>query len=632
MIPLYSTEQEKLISLSGDTTHFYEVFSPDHEQMSFDEVQQSFLRLENDLKLSGFGKFFKLYFLDGKLFLNASEKSALGDSFFRPNQRPLEVFFNGGLHSDVDFFDTFLTVNGKYLRVLSLKKAPFEVNPNDLYELCDGLFSYVLHLQRFEAQTAKRKLNMRRKVHFSGLFKSLKDIESENAYSESEALLEGVTKGETSLFRMECFFLVDALSLGELEERTNTLLERLKLIDAKVIIESKALPTIYKSMIPGVPPLFRREIEVPSDYLSYLIPYQRDFLMDEGLSLTSLKGHTLKFNLFERTGHNFNLLITGSSGQGKSMMANKLLFEEIEQGAKALCLDLGNSFRKNALYHEGVIFSEQFNPLQFKNPRYLKEFIIACIDEELSRKEEGRLFETIENALNESPENFNELISLLEKDFEGIRHYFTELKPYFCDEIRPEANFTYCDFSNYPEAIKAPLIIYLIEYFKNLHGKKVFVFDECWHLLSKNADYIAECFRTFRKHNASAVAISQNLDDFSQFQLGRVIIQNTYYKFFFRQGLQSSEFVDEDLSERVANAQSVKGQYSQFVIHSEQIKKIVCYYPTPLEYELFTSDKQDMNYFDLFMSEQGRFLPFQRAIENYVEIKYPQGSYDENSF
>src|SRR5690606_40132436 len=69
------------------------------------------------------------------------------------------------------------------------------------------------------------------------------------------------------------------------------------------------------------------------------------------------------------------------------------------------------------------------------------------------------------------------------------------------------------------------LIIYLIEYFKHLEGEKIFIFDECWHLLLKNADYIAECFRTFRKHKASAVAISQNLDDFSESQLGRVIIQ-----------------------------------------------------------------------------------------------------------
>src|SRR5690606_2271265 len=109
---------------------------------------------------------------------------------------------------------------------------------------------------------------------------------------------------------------------------------------------------------------------------------------------------------------------------------------------------------------------------------------------------------------------------------------------------------------------------YLIEYFKNLKGKKLFIFDECWHLLSRNADYVAECFRTFRKHNASAVAISQNLDDFSITQLGRVIIQNTYWKALFRQSLSPSEFIDSDSISFLDEIQSKKGSYSEFLLLS----------------------------------------------------------------
>lgn len=630
MIPLYSINQDKLISLSGDESSFFKITAPDLEQMSDDQKEQSYLNLESDLKLGPFGKFFKVYYLNGETFLNASAKASLGDCGLRPESNPLEAFFGTHLYSNIEFHQTYLTLNGKYLRVISLTKAPQEVTPNFLQEMTEGTCSFVLHIKRMETIEAKKKLNLRRKIHFSGLFKSLKDIESENAYNESEGLLEDITKGETGLFKMECFFLIQGLSLTEIESRTTEVIERLRTIDAKGVVEGGALPVIYRSMIMGVPPLFHREIEVPSDYLSYLIPYHQDALMSKGASLTSIRGNEIKFDLFQRGAHNYNLLITGPSGQGKSMMANKLVYEQLNIGSKILCLDLGNSFRKNALYHDGTIFSEKFNPLEFRCPRYLKEFIVACMEEPLTRKDEGKLFDAIIRALEFNPQNFDELVDLLKKDIPEIHHYFAEMREFFTDEIREEANFTYCDFSLYPEAIKAPLIIYLIEYFKKLSGRKVFVIDECWHLLNKNADYIAESFRTFRKHNASAVAISQNLDDLSQSQLGRVIIQNTFFKFFFRQNLELDQFVDLDLSERVKALQSIKGEYSQFLIFSENTRKITCYHPTALEYELFTSDKEDMSHFEFYLEEGGKYLDFKKALINFTELKYPHWRHCEN--
>ena len=171
--------------------------------------------------------------------------------------------------------------------------------------------------------------------------------------------------------------------------------------------------------------------------------------------------------------------------------------------------------------------------------------------------------------------------------------------------------------------MKAPLIIYLIEYFKNLEGKKVFVFDECWHLLNKNADYIAECFRTFRKHHASAIAISQNLDDFSITQLGRVIIQNTHWKLLFRQSLSESEFIDYQSIELLESIYSKKGAYSEFLLLSEGIKKPIRYYPTHLEYELFNTNKEESIKFNTYLDENSKYLSFTECIKNYCKLKNP---------
>ena len=310
------------------------------------------------------------------------------------------------------------------------------------------------------------------------------------------------------------------------------------------------------------------------------------------------------------------------------MMANKLLWQELARGTKAMVLDLGNSFAKNAKFHDGAILSHTFNPYQFKNPRYLKEFVLATMGEKLVRREEGRLFEVIKT-ISENPDitNFKAFLSELEKSFTGIRYYFNEIEEFFTDESSPLNDFTYCDFTLYPEAIKAPLIIYLIEYFKHLEGEKVFIFDECWHLLLKNADYIAECFRTFRKHKASAIAISQNLDDFSESQLGRVIIQNTYFKFLFRQSLTTSEFIDTHTKSLLDSVQSIKGAYSEFLLLTETIKKPIRYYPTPLEYQVMTSAREDNQQFEEYLTNGGKFIPFDEAIRNFTQIKNPLWSH-----
>jgi hypothetical protein len=170
--------------------------------------------------------------------------------------------------------------------------------------------------------------------------------------------------------------------------------------------------------------------------------------------------------------------------------------------------------------------------------------------------------------------------------------------------------------------MKAPLIIYLIEYFKHLEGKKIFVFDECWHLLNKNADYIAECFRTFRKHQASAIAISQNLDDFSITQLGRVIIQNTYWKFMFRQSLSVSEFMDQHTIELLNTIQSKKGDYSEFLLLSEDHKKPIRYYPSYL-------DREDNNKLFNYINTNKEFLSFQECLINFTKLKHPFWEYTD---
>ena len=221
-----------------------------------------------------------------------------------------------------------------------------------------------------------------------------------------------------------------------------------------------------------------------------------------------------------------------------------------------------------------------------------------------------------------SVESFRELISKISTEIPDVEFYFSELWKFFDNESRPLKKLTYVDTSLYPDRIKAPLIIYLIECFKHLSGKRIFIFDEVWSFLNKNADYLAECFRTFRKHGASAISISQGIEDFTQTPLGLTIAQNCFTKFYFNQSTNRNNFIDDFDLEKIRGLALKKGDYSSFYIKSEVKRKIVYYYPTIFEYELFTSNFEDNQSFTLFLEKNREYFSFQENFKNYINLKY----------
>ena len=239
----------------------------------------------------------------------------------------------------------------------------------------------------------------------------------------------------------------------------------------------------------------------------------------------------------------------------------------------------------------------------------------------MDARDQGRLLKSIREELPKI-QTMEELVAALSKTFPGLDLYFEEVKPHFGKENIPLNNLTYCDFSNYPERLKAPLIIFMIEYFRHLKGRRIFLFDECWNLLAKHAHFVSESFRTFRKFDASAVAVGQNLEDFTRSELARVVAQNCFYKIFFRQNLAANEFIDKTDAGKVTALYSVKKEYSEALVLFEGCSKVVRYYCTPLEYELFTSDRQDNLLFAKYMDTAGKFLPFDKAVSNFVNIKH----------
>jgi hypothetical protein len=611
--PLFETIDNKLISLTGETSYLWKLNPLDLEQI---EDKDSYYKSIEESIILNKTNWAKFYYIDGQHWFNSKEEFKNLDIKVEVEPNPLSILFKE-TNSDIELYDNYFVLSNKFYQLLSVETFMDQISITDL-ENCN----FCLMFEKIKANTAKSKLQLNRRMHFSSTLKNIRDIESEKSYQESEDLLENVITGETEVYRSELFFIVDAETKKDLYIKSKELIEYISSLNGKLRIEGRGMSFFLNSIIPGVKPSLKRHKLMPSTYMSELIPMNSEKKYSNGLKLTSRKGNPVGFNLFDSKATNYNVLITGTSGQGKSMITNKLIKDELEGGSKGIILDLGNSFKKNTLFHKGSVFSEKFNPFQFKDPVYLKEFIISVTGHVWDRKDAGKLFESIKDNIDKA-NTFNELITSISHEIGDIKYYFSEIEQFFTDEVMNLNDLTYCDLTIYPEIIKSPLMVYLVEYFKQLDGKKIFVFDECWGLLKNNADYIAECFRTFRKHNASAIAISQNLDDFSETQLGRVIIQNTYYKFLFKQNIGKTPFVSDFQLDLLDTVKSNRGEYSEFLILSEEVQKVVRYYSSTLEYELFTSSKDDNEKIEKYFEDQGKYLDFDMAFRNYTKIKYP---------
>lgn len=571
--------------------------------------------------------YFKFYSFSEVIYLDTNFEEEL--SF--PNIQLIEIEKIGLINQliiddekangDAILGDDYIKINGQYIRLINLYEFTKNLMPSALMDYGD----YCIFFKRLDPIVSKRRVNTQRKLHHSNLYSGIRNLESEASFIEAEKITEAMMEGVETLFEVEAWFILKGANLNDLNEQTKELIGFLKQVEITPFIEAEGLYELFPSVLCGVAPIFKRSHQTPSSYLVNMLPLKHDVLHLEGIEFFSTRGNSLNFNLFDESALNFNLLLSGQSGAGKSMIAQKILVEELKNGASAIVLDLGNSFKKTAQYYGGESLSLSFNPLQFKCPHYLKEFIVSVIPEnELSAKLEGKIFSIIEENFD-SIESFKDLISKISAQIPEFDLYFAELWNYFDNTERDLSKFTYVDTSLYPDKIKAPLIIFLIEAFKSLEGKRIFVFDEVWDFLKNNAEYIAECFRTFRKSGASAIAISQGIDDFNVSALGEVIAKLCSTKIFFQQNVSESSELDRFDLERIKNLSTKRKMYSEFYIKTEHHKKIARFYPAPLEYELYTSYHKDREVFDRFNAHYSEFLSFPDIMDSFIDFKYFYG-------
>lgn len=164
---------------------------------------------------------------------------------------------------------------------------------------------------------------------------------------------------------------------------------------------------------------------------------------------------------------------------------------------------------------------------------------------------------------------------------------------------------------------------------RDRHRMKFLVFDECWRLLQSQAglSFIEEVFRTFRKYYASAIAISQNIDDFAKSKIAGAILSNSATKWILMQKGADQKRLAEVLelnpneTALISSLRQERGRFSEAFLISGEDRTVAAVESTPQEYWLATTDPRDLA---AVTEAEARGLASTQVLEELSQ-KYPRG-------
>jgi conjugal transfer ATP-binding protein TraC len=379
----------------------------------------------------------------------------------------------------------------------------------------------------------------------------------------------------------------------------------------------------------------------------------------------------VSYNSFDPGLPNYNTLVTGSSGAGKSFLNNCILMQELARGQRVFIIDIGGSYKKltealGGQYLE-IDLSDQYrlNPFDVLDPssepstQKIKS-LLAIVESMVSEEDRAKLPKLdrvlLEKAIIELYEKkrkhslvptLSDLAGELSKQSEPtiiaiakMLFMWTGERPYgrLLDgpgSLRTDApicTFDLKGLSAYPD-LQSVMILILTDFIlgqveKDKGSKKRIILDEAWELLKSPAaaSFMEYCARTLRKTGSGITFITQGVEEIVTSPIGSAIMNNTATKFVMLQRGDSDILRDtlklngQELG-LIHSLTQRKGQYSEgFMIEGDH-RQVVRIYPSPFEYWLSTSDAQD----NLFLANlKGEGLSLVEAIEKAAAL-YPEG-------
>ncbi len=606
-------------------------------------------------------------------------KEIIEESSWLADQSPREQLAFGDL---ILGFDQF-TLDGYFHRVITLKTLPEVTFAGQLANFVRMPFHYDLMVSFDVPPQADEmaKLNQKRKMAHSLAVTSgnkASDLESETKLSSTEELIRELLGSGQRIYAAQMVVVLRAPATDEgakkLSRQVREVLSRFRTLQgAEGLEESVGAWKIFKGNLPLAPIALERAKKIKTNNLVDFIPIYgaREGDKDPAVIFRNRLNGLVSFNPFDPKLTNYNALVTGSSGAGKSFLNNCILAQELARGLRVFIIDIGGSYKKltealGGQYIE-MDLSDQYrlNPFDIPDPsqepsnQKLKS-LLAVIESMVVEDEKSKLLKLdrvlLEKTIIELYEEkrskreipvLSELTAKLAQSTEPsmialskILYMWTGKRPYgkLLDgqgAIRTDApicTFDLKGLSSYPD-LQSVMILILTDFIltqveQDKVNKKRIILDEAWQLLKSNAaaGFMEYCARTLRKTGSGITFITQGVEEIAESPIGHAILNNTATKFVMLQ-TGDSEILKNTLKlnsqelNLIYSLEQRKGQFSEgFMIEGEH-RQVVRIYPSPFEYWLSTSDASDNKYLNELRSNGFDLV---QAIES-AAVTYPNG-------
>jgi type-IV secretion system protein TraC len=607
------------------------------------------------------------------------DSELIRNSDWLSNQSPREQIVFGDLVLDFDQF----TLDSIQHRVVTLKTLPEITYAGQLSSFLRLPFHYDLILsitvppQSDEMAKLQQKRKMAHSLAATHGGKAV-DLESETKLSSTEELIRELLNSGQRIYAAQMTIVLRAPVGDSGEKKLNRevreVLSRFRALNgAEGLAESVGAWKVVKGSLPGAPLSLERARKIKTNNLADFLPVfgPREGDDDPAVIFRNRLNGLISFNPFDPGLPNYNTLVTGSSGAGKSFLNNCILLQELARGLRVFIIDIGGSYKKltealGGQYME-MNLSETYkiNPFDIPDPalepsQQKIKSLLAVIESMVSEDDKTKLPKLdrvlLEKAiidlyaekrvthevptLSDLMKNLKEFEEPSIKAISKMLYTWTGTRPYgrLLDGMgslrtnAPICTFDLKGLSNYPD-LQGVMILILTDFIlTQIEGdktcKKRIILDEAWELLKSQAaaSFMEYCARTLRKTGSGITFITQGVEEIVASPIGSAILNNTATKFVMLQKgnsevLRDALKLNSQQLELIHSLAQKKGEYSEgFMIEGDH-RQVVRIYPSPFEYWLSTSDSDDNQYLEL-LKKDGHTLV--SAIEEAAKT-YPNG-------
>ena len=424
-----------------------------------------------------------------------------------------------------------------------------------------------------------------------------RDIRADAQAGELEGAMRSMVERDQRVYGVTAHVLLGADDLLELDRRTNAVVDVFRGVHMPIATEQQAQLFAWRGMLPGNAHAAPHVRSCLTDNAADLLPVYDSWAGDKRplFVVSHRTGEPFTFDLADSKRINWNSLVFGGSGGGKSFLVLSLANSSmLAQGSDLIVVDvgggeLGSYYRlcklmggdfvdlsldgRNAINpfpdRATLYLDLDGNPAKTPNPlrlQYLMNITKMLVTDaggaQLGRVGEAvlhaALLATYQRVSSRTP-IYDDLVATLDsiegddEDRAQARRMAKILKATLSgaigplinqpSKVSPRSNFIVFDLKGLEALgdLASVMLLVVSSFIWNMVGRKRdrlawLVYDECWSLMRypTAAEVQSELYRTARKLNVGVISVTQKLDDFLATPSAKAILSNSTTSFLLK--------------------------------------------------------------------------------------------------